>query len=46
VAIEADSGQVDVIAGWYAEAGLIEGEMLRDLAGRPRVVAARRPQER
>lgn len=42
VAVEVDPGQVEAVSGWLAEAGLIEVETLRDLAGRPRVVAARK----
>ncbi len=42
VAVEVDPGQVAAVSGWFSEAGLIEVETLRDLAGRPRVVAARR----
>jgi release factor glutamine methyltransferase len=41
-AVEVDPGQVEAVSGWLAEAGLIEVEALRDLAGRPRVVVARR----
>jgi len=41
-AVEVDPGQVEAVSGWLAEAGLIEVETLRDLAGRSRVVAARR----
>lgn len=41
-AVEVDPGQAEAVAGWFAEAGLGEIETLRDLAGRPRVVAARR----
>ena len=35
-------GQADVVAGWFAEAGLCEIDILNDLAGRPRVVSARK----
>ena len=42
VLVEIDPGQVDTIAEWFAEAGLVEVETLRDLAGRPRGVVARR----
>jgi len=42
VAVEVDPGQVEAVSGWFSEAGLIEVESLRDLAGRPRVVVARR----
>ena len=41
VGVEIDSGQANVVAGWFAEAGLCEIEILNDLAGRPRVVSAR-----
>lgn len=41
-AVEVDPGQAEAVAGWFAEAGLVEIETLRDLTGRPRVVAARR----
>jgi release factor glutamine methyltransferase len=43
VAVEVDPGQVETVAGWFAEAELEEIETRRDLAGRPRVVAARKP---
>jgi len=42
VLVEIDPGQAKQIAEWFAEAGLVEVETLRDLAGRPRGVAARR----
>jgi len=42
VLVEIDPGQVEKIAEWFAEAGLVEVETLRDLAGRPRGVVARR----
>lgn len=42
VLVEVDPGQVETIAEWFAEAGLVEVETLRDLAGRPRGVVARR----
>jgi len=41
-AVEVDPGQAEVVSGWLAEAGLIEVETLRDLAGRARVVTGRR----
>ncbi|HKX45767.1 MAG TPA: peptide chain release factor N(5)-glutamine methyltransferase [Planctomycetota bacterium] len=41
-AVEVDPGQVEAVSRWFSEAGLIEIESLRDFAGRPRVVAARR----
>lgn len=40
VAVEVDPGQVGAVSGWFSEAGLIDVVALRDLAGRPRVVAA------
>ena len=40
--VEVDPGQADTVAGWLGGAGLVEGEILQDLAGRPRVVVARR----
>ena len=42
IGVEIDSGQADVVAGWFADAGLCEIEILNDLAGRPRVVSARK----
>ena len=42
VGVEIDPGQADVVAGWFAEAGLCEIDILNDLAGRPRVVSARK----
>ncbi len=42
VLVEIDPGQARSLAEWFAEAGLVEVETLRDLAGRPRGVAARR----
>ncbi len=42
VLVEIDPGQAQQLAEWFAEAGLVEVETLRDLAGRPRGVAARR----
>ena len=42
VLVEIDPGQAQKIAEWFAEAGLVEVETLRDLAGRPRGVVARR----
>ena len=41
-AVEVDPGQVEAVSRWFSEAGLTEIESLRDIAGRPRVVAARR----
>ncbi len=41
LAVEVGDGQADVVAGLFAEAGLIEIEILRDLAGHQRVVAGR-----
>jgi release factor glutamine methyltransferase len=40
VAVELDPAQAETVEGWLAKAGLIEIETLRDLAGRPRAVAA------
>jgi len=42
VLVEIDPGQVNQLAEWFAEAGLVDVETLRDLAGRPRGVAARK----
>lgn len=42
VLVEIDPGQAKKIAEWFAEAGLVEVETLRDLAGRPRGVVARK----
>ena len=42
VLVEIGTGQAQKIAEWFAEAGLVEVETLRDLAGRPRGVVARR----
>jgi release factor glutamine methyltransferase len=42
-AVELNPGQEESVAQWCLEAGLNEIETLRDLARRPRVVAARRP---
>lgn len=39
---EMDPAQVDTVAAWLAAAGLAEIVVHRDMAGRPRVVAARR----
>ena len=44
-AVEVDPGQADAVGGWLTEAGLTEVETLRDLGGRPRVVAGRRDAE-
>jgi release factor glutamine methyltransferase len=41
-AVELNPGQEESVAQWCLEAGLVEIETLRDLAGRPRVVAGRR----
>jgi release factor glutamine methyltransferase len=42
VLVEIDPGQANRLAEWCAEAGLVEVVTLRDLAGRPRGVAARK----
>jgi len=42
VLVELDPRQVDVICGWFREAGLARIEVHRDAAGRQRVVSARR----
>jgi release factor glutamine methyltransferase len=42
VLVEIDPGQAQQLAEWFAAAGLVEVETLRDLAGRPRGVAARK----
>ena len=44
-AVELDPCQAERVAGWCAEAGLEEIEILSDLARAPRVVAARRTSE-
>ena len=41
VALELSPEQADTVAGWCREAGLLDVNVRRDLAGRPRVVAAR-----
>ena len=41
--LELDPSQAETVAGWLEAGGLVEPEILRDLAGRPRVVAARCP---
>jgi release factor glutamine methyltransferase len=43
VGFEVDPGQAEQVAGWLAGAGLGEGALHRDAAGRPRVVGARAP---
>jgi release factor glutamine methyltransferase len=43
VAVEVDPGQAETVAGWFAETELSEINTRRDLTGRPRVVAARKP---
>jgi release factor glutamine methyltransferase len=43
VLVEIDPGQAETVAGWFAEAGLSEVEILNDLSRRPRVVAGRLP---
>ena len=43
VLLEMDPAQVETVAQWLADSGLSEVETLRDLAGRERVVVARRP---
>ena len=40
-AVELSPGQAETAAGWCREAGLLDVTLHRDLAGRPRVVAAR-----
>lgn len=40
--LELDPSQVEVVTQWLADSGLGEIETLRDLAGRDRVIAARR----
>jgi release factor glutamine methyltransferase len=42
VALEIAPEQASRVAGWYREAGLLDVSTRRDLAGRPRVVSARR----
>jgi release factor glutamine methyltransferase len=42
LALEISPEQAPRVAGWCREAGLLDVKTLRDLAGRPRVVAARR----
>ena len=41
--VEVDPGQAERVAGWCTEAGVTEIETRRDLARRPRAIAARRP---
>jgi release factor glutamine methyltransferase len=43
VAVEVDPSQAQAVRECFHEAGLVETALHRDLAGRPRVVAARRP---
>ena len=42
-AVEIAPEQAPTVADWCREAGLLDVRTLRDLAGRPRVVAARKP---
>lgn len=42
-AVEIAPEQAETVAGWCREAGLLDVRTLRDLAARPRVVAARMP---
>lgn len=42
-AVELAPEQAPTVADWCREAGLLDVRTLRDLAGRPRVVAARKP---
>ncbi len=42
--VEMDPGQVKTVSGWLLEQGMDSVEPLKDLAGRERVVACRRPQ--
>ncbi len=42
--LELDPGQADTVAAWLEDQGLVGTEILKDLAGRARVVAARCPQ--
>ena len=41
--LEMDPAQVETVAEWLVDSGLSEVEALRDLAGRERVLVARRP---
>ncbi len=41
--VELDPSQAETVAGWLGESGLVGSEILKDLAGRARVVVARRP---
>ena len=43
VLLEMDPAQVETVAQWLADSGLEEVEPVRDLAGRERVLVARRP---
>ena len=43
--LELDPAQSERVSQWLFDSGLVEIETLRDLAGRERVVVARRPQE-
>jgi release factor glutamine methyltransferase len=43
VAVEIDPGQAETVTGWFGETELTEIETRRDLGGRTRVVAARKP---
>lgn len=41
--VEVDPNQAKTVGGWFAAAGLGDGEILKDLAGRSRAVVARKP---
>ncbi len=41
--VEVDPNQAKTVCGWFAAAGLGDGEILKDLAGRSRAVVARKP---
>jgi release factor glutamine methyltransferase len=43
LALEVAPAQAAAVAGWLAEAGLVDVGVLRDAARRPRVVAGRAP---
>lgn len=42
LAVELGEAQADVVAAWMADVGLVDVEVVEDLAGRPRVVHGRR----
>ena len=41
--VEVDPNQAETVARWCAAGGLVDGDILKDLAGRSRAVVARKP---